>query len=187
MDIADPKYREYLRNLPTGYLLDLLVDSESIDKPSVYWILQERGLTREDIDQAERRRRSTRWPRPHTLWTIARWATLFNALIVTLFNLMGLYRLLHTEHPFRGALLFLLAGSVGFGFIIGYKMTTHVYQGSRTMLYCGFPIPVGYVCLESGDEIQPDSKRSMAGMTVNAMVGVSLAIFPLMFLYIMMD
>ena len=47
MNIADPKYLEQLRDLPSSYLLDLLADNEDIDKESVFWVLQERGLARE--------------------------------------------------------------------------------------------------------------------------------------------
>lgn len=187
MNVTDPKFREHLRDLPSGYLLDLLVDCEGIDQPSIYGVLEERGLIREEILQALERRRSTRWPRPHTLWTIARWATLANTLIVTVFNLKGLYSLLHTDHPFRGPLLFLAVGCIGFGFIIGYKLTTHLYQGRRAMLYCGFPIPVGYVNLETGEEIQQTRNVILLRMAANALVGISLTLFPLMFLYVMMD
>ena len=187
MNIIDSKYREHLRDLPSSYLLDLLVDCEGIDKPSVYRVLEERGLTREAIVQTLERRRNSRWPRPHTLWTIARWATLANTLIVTWFNLKGLYDLLHTDHPFRGPLLFLTVVCIGFGFIIGYKLTTHLYQGRRAMLYCGFPFPVGYVSLETGEEIQQKSDRILLRMAANALVGISLALFPLIFLFVMMD
>lgn len=187
MNIAEPKYREHLRDLPSSYLLDLIIDVEGVDHPSIYWILEERGLTREEIDQALQRRRVSPWLRPHTLWSIARWATIINTVIVTWFNLSCLYRLLHTDHPFRGPLLFFTLGCIGFGFVIGYKLTTHVYQGSRAMLYCGFPIPVGYVNLENGEEIQQGRNKTLLWMALNALTGISLTLFPLMFLFIMMD
>ena len=49
MNIADPKYLEHLRDLPTGYLLDLLAEKEDIDEESIHWVLQEHGLTRQEV------------------------------------------------------------------------------------------------------------------------------------------
>lgn len=182
MNIADPKYLEHLRDLPSGYLLDLLADNEDIDKESLYWVLQEQGLSREEIERKLHRRRSSLWPRPYTLWTTARWLTLFNALIVTYFNITGLYQLLQSEHAFKGLLLFLSVGCVIFGFIIGFKLTTHLYQGNKSILYCGFPIVVGRVELQTGEEILKDKRLMILCMALNAIVGVSLALFPLVLL-----
>lgn len=187
MNIADPKYLEHLRELPSGYLIDLLADNEDIDKESIYWVLQERGLTQEELDRKLQRRRSSNWPRPYTLWTAARWLTLFNTLIVTYFNTTSLYQLVHSDHPFRGPLLFLSAGCLLCGFVVGFKLTTHLYQGSRSILYCGFPIPVGFVELQTGQEILMNKTRMILRMALNALVGVNITLFPLIFIYIMMN
>ena len=187
MNIADPKYLEHLRDLPSGYLLDLLADNEDIDKESFYWVLLEQGLTREEIDRKLHRRRSSVWPRPYTLWTVARWLTLFNTLIVTYFNISSLYGLFQGEHAFRGPLLFLSVGCILVGFIVGFKLTTHLYQGSKAILYCGFPFPVGLVDLQTGKEILKKKSLMTMYMALNALVGVSLTLFPLTFLYSMMD
>ncbi len=187
MNIADPKYLEHLRELPSGYLIDLLADNEDIDKESIYWVLQERGLTQEELDRKLQRRRSSNWPRPYTLWTTARWLTLFNTLIVTYFNTTSLYQLVHSDHPFRGPLLFLSVGCLLCGFVVGFKLTTHLYQGSRSILYCGFPIPVGFVELQTGQEILMNKTRMILRMALNALVGVNITLFPLIFIYIMMN
>ena len=187
MNIADPKYLEHLRDLPSGYLLDLLADNEDIDKESVYWVLQERGLTREELDQKLRRRKSSIWPRTYTLWAAARWLTLFNALVVTYFNTTGLYQLVNSEHAFKAPLLFLSVGSALFGFFVGFKLTTHLYQGGKSLIYCGFPIPVGFVELQTGEEILKDKLPMILRMAVNALVGINLTLFPLIFIYMMMD
>ena len=100
MNIADPKYLEQLRDLPSSYLLDLLADNEDIDKESVYWVLQERGLAREELEQKVQRRQDSCWPRPYKLWASARWLTLFNTLVVTYFNITGLHQLLYSDHAF---------------------------------------------------------------------------------------
>ena len=184
MNIADPKYLEHLRDLPSGYLLDLIADNEDIDRESIYWVLQERGIAREDLDRKLQRRTSSNWPRPYTLWTVARWLTLFNALIVTYFNITSLYQLLHGDHAFRAPLLFLSIGSILFGFIVGFKLTTHVYQGDKALLYCGFPIPVGFVDLQTGEEIRKGKIIMTMHMAVNALVGISLTLFPLIFIYL---
>jgi hypothetical protein len=187
MNIADPKYLEHLRDLPSGYLLDLIADNEELDKEFIYWVLQERGLTREELDQKLQHRRNSSWPRPYALWTAARWLTLLNTLIVTYFNITSLYQLLQSDHPFKGPLLFLSVGCILCGFLIGFKLTTHLYQGSRTILYCGFPIPVGFVELQTGEEILINKTQMILRMALNALVGVNLALFPLIFIYLMMD
>jgi len=186
MNIADPTYLEHLRDLPTSYLLDLLADNEEIDAAAILWVLEERGLTREEVERKRQRRRHTPWMRPYRFWAVARWLTLFNTLIVAYFNIIGLYGLLHSDHPFRGPLLFLAVGSIVAGFITGFKMTTHVYHGSRFLLYCGFPFPVGHVDLRTGEEIQPRQAIMNLRMAVNALTGVNVTLFPLIFIYIIL-
>jgi len=185
MNIADPKYLEHLRDLPSSYLLDLMADNDDIDRESIIWVLLERGLTRDEIEQKLKRRQS-RWMRPYNFWAAARWLTLFNALVVTYFNLTGLYGLLHGGHSFKEALLFLAFGSTIAGFIIGFKLTTHIYHGSKSLLYCGFPFPVGSVELTTGEEILKSKALMSLCMALNALVGVSLALFPIIFIYIVM-
>lgn len=187
MNIADPKYLEHLRDLPSGYLLDLLADQDDVDMESMCWVLQERGFSRDEINQKVQRRRSATWPRPHQLWATARWLTLFNALVVGYFNVTGLFRLMHSEHAFKVPLLFLAAGCIISGFVVGYKLTTHTYQGSRSLLHCGFPFPVGLVDLQSGQEILHNKAAMNLRMALNALVGVSLTLFPLVFIFIMME
>jgi len=187
MNIADPKYLEHLRDLPSGYLLDLVADNDDIDEESIYWVLQERGLSREEITLKLRRRRNSTWPRTHTLWAAARWITLLNALMVTYFNTTGFYQILYSNHAFRGPLIFLSVGSILCGFFVGFKLTTHIYQGGKSLLYCGFPIPVGFVDLQTGDEILKNKAAMILRMALNALVGVSLTLFPLIFIYTMMD
>ena len=177
MNIADPKYLEHLRDLPSSYLLDLIADNDEIETESIIWVLMERGLTREEIEQKLKRRQARRM-RPYKFWAAARWLTLFNTLVVSYFNLTGLYRLLHNEHSFKGALLLFAFGSTAVGFVIGYKLTTHIYHGSKTQLYCGFPFPVGQVELTTGEEIIPSKARVNICMALNALVGVSMTLFP---------
>jgi hypothetical protein len=187
MNHADPKHLEHLRDLPSGYLLDLLSDNEDIDQELIYRVLQDRALPREEIDQKLRRRRNSTWPRPYTFWKAARWLTLFNTLLVSYFNMTGLYRLIQSDHAFRIPLLFLAVGCILFGFIVGFKLTTHLYQGGKAVLYCGFPIPVGFVNLETGKEKLAGKALTTLRMALNALVGVTLTLFPLIFIYVMMD
>ena len=186
MNIADPKYLEHLRDLPSSYLLDLIADNDEIETESIIWVLMERGLSREEIE-LKRKRRQARRMRTYNFWTAARWLTLFNALVVTYFNLTGLYRLLYDEHSFKGALLFLAFGSTAVGFIIGYKLTTHIYHGSKSGLYCGFPFPVGQVDLTTGDEILKGKAWINLCMALNALVGVSMTLFPVICISLFID
>jgi len=186
MNIAEPKYLEQLRDLPSSYLLDLMADNDEIDTESIVWVLLERGLTRAEIAQ-KLKRRDSRWMRPYNFWTAARWLTLFNTLIVTYFNVTGLYRLYHGDHGLKGALLLLACGSMAAGFIIGFKLTTHSYHGSKSLIYCGFPLPVGYVDLTTGEEVLKNKVLMNIRMALNALVGVSLTLFPIIFISIMLD
>jgi len=186
MNIADPKYLEHLRDLPTSYLMDLVIDNQEIDAESIHWVLAERGMTREEIDQRLQRRRSSRWMRPYYVWTAARWVTIFNALLVTWVNTTGLYDLFTGGHRFRTWLLCLAAGAVLVGFIIGLKLTTQIYHGRKFRLCCGFPCPVGHVELPSGEEVLQDKAILYLGMTCNAAIGINLALFPILLMSILL-
>lgn len=186
MNIADPTYLEHLRDLPSGYLLDLLADNDDIDTESLCWVLLERGMTREEVEQKVEKRRKSSWARPYKLWTAARWLSLFNVIIIAYLNFSGLYQLMHGSHAFRGILLFLSVGCILAGFYVGYKLSTQLYQGKQAQLHCGFPVPVGRVDLKTGEEILSDKKAMLIRMAINAMVGVNLALFPLIFIYLMM-
>ena len=186
MNISDPKYLGHLRDLPTSYLLDLMSDHEDGDNESIAWVLRERGIPQEEIERRVNRRKSSNWPRPYIFWEAARWLTFLNAIIVAYFNVTGLYRLLQGDHAFREPLLFLAVGSVAFGFYVGFKLTTHVYMGEKTRLHCGFPLQVGFVDLETGEEITRGKVTMTIAMGVNALIGISLTLFPLVFIYVMM-
>ncbi|MDH3997202.1 MAG: hypothetical protein OET90_00035 [Desulfuromonadales bacterium] len=187
MQVSDPKVIEHLRDLPIAYLLDLLTDGAEIEELLLYRVLQERGMTPEEIDHGVKARRNSRLPKPQTLWAIARWFTLLSALIVTFFNLTAMYLLFYSEHIFKAPIIFCAIGCVIFGFLIGYKLTCHIYLGGKTALHCGFPVAMGFVDLETGSEQIFEKLAMLARMSVNAMVGVNLSLFPLMFLFVMMS
>jgi hypothetical protein len=73
------------------------------------------------------------------------------------------------------------------GFVIGFKLTTIIYHGSKSRLYCGFPFAVGYVELTTGEELLKDKGRVYISMVLNALVGVSMALFPIICIYLFMD
>lgn len=184
MTSIDPQQLEHLRNLPSGYLLDLLADAEDLDEVSIQMVLQERGYSEQDIDEKTARRRQSRWLRGPALWRLVRWFSLACTLVIGLFNLICFYRLLQADDPMNIPLLFFSVVCSGFGFFLGYKMTAHLYQGGRHHLFCGFPVPVGYIDLQTGKEEIPSSPPLLVRMMINALVGVNLAIFPLMLIYL---
>jgi len=183
MMIGDKQLREQLRDLPTGYLLDLLADAESVDESSVREILGERGLNSDEIALMVRRRLNGRIPRGHSLWRGARIFTLACTLLLSIFNLISYHRLLHGASPLKGLLTILCAIGVAFGFFLGYKLTTHLYHGAPHRLYCGFPLPVGTVDLRTGKEELPPRPLLMLCMAVNATVGLMLVLFPLLLIH----
>ncbi|PLX85024.1 MAG: hypothetical protein C0614_04630 [Desulfuromonas sp.] len=185
MHYTDPKHREYLRDLPTGYLLDLLADEEAVDEEVGRQALLERGLSNEEIDERVARRRRSRWLKRSIFWSLARWSILGLSAAILVFNIFFLYRLLLHDDPVTIPLIFFTLLCCGFGFFFGYKMTSHIYQGGRHHLYCGFPVPVGYVDLRNGTEQPPDSAAQMiVRIAINAMVGVNLTVFPVMVIYL---
>lgn len=183
MMIGDKKLREYLRDLPNGYLLDLLAEQSGIDEVAIRDILGERGLDTAEIGRLVRRRLDSRIPRTHSLWQTARIFTLACTLLVAIFNLISYHQLLHGSSPLKGLLLPLCAVGVVFGFFLGYKLTTHLYQGAPHRLYCGFPLPVGSVDLRTGRENLPPKALMVLCMTTNATVGLTLVLFPLLLIH----
>lgn len=183
MSTGDPKLRDQLRDLPTGYLLDLLADQDDIDPAVIREILRERGLEADEISALVRRRVNSRFPRGYVLWNASRIFTSASAVVVTGFNLFAYYRLLHSDSPLKGLLLALSVGGVVFGFFIGYKLTTHLYQGGPHQLDCGFPLAVGSVDLRTGRETVKPKLLMLLCMAVNAAVGVALVLFPLLLIH----
>jgi hypothetical protein len=187
MFFGDSKIREQLRDLPTGYLLDLLADSDDVNDIDIRAILHERGMDEAEIRQGVRRRTDSRMPRGHVLWTATRFFSIFCAVLVTLFNLITYYQLLHGTSPLKGVLVALSAGGSLFGFFLGYKLTTHVYQGAPHELYCGFPVPVGFVDLKTGQERFKPKTQLLLSMVFNAAVGLTLVLFPLLLIHHLLD
>lgn len=183
INIGDPKQLVYLRDLPSGYLLDLLAKNDDLDETLIRQVLQERGYAADDINRGIGRRQDPRRPGRPTLWRLARWATLSSAIIIALFNLHGFQQLLQSEDAARLPLLFLIVTCAGFGFFLGYKMSTHVYQGGASQLCCGFPLSVGLVDLETGTETTYEPVRLIVSMSVNAVVGVNFTVFPVILIH----
>ena len=184
---GDPRLREKLRDLPTGYLLDLMADQSGFDQYALRDVLQERGLEAEELDRLVRQRRDSRWPRGHALWKAARTFTLVCTALVAIFNLITFYRLLHGNSPVKGLMLALCFMGLAFGFFLGYKLTTHLYQGDRHQLDCGFPLPIGSVDLQTGRETIRPKPLLILCMAGNATVGLALVLFPLLLIYHVLD
>ena len=184
---GDPKLRAQLRDLPTGYLLDLLADGEDDDAFAIRGVLGERGLDHAEIAALVERRRHSPLPRGYTLWRSARWFTLACTALVAAFDLIAYYRLLHGTSPLKGLLLGLTVVGALFGFFLGYKLTTHVYHGARHRLECGFPLTVGSVDLQSGQETIRPKPLLILCMAANATVGLALVLFPLLLTHFLLD
>ena len=178
MKINDPKQLEYLRSLPPSYLLDPDVHHEGIGQDTLTWLLMERGMTKQAVDKERLRLQRYPWLRAYNMWAFARVATLCNALIVVLFNFLGLYELVQSDHEFRALFLFFVAGSVLVGFFLGYKITIYLYHGSKDRFYYGFPCPVGFKVLATGEDSLKKKVAMYTAMACNALVGISLTLFP---------
>jgi hypothetical protein len=183
MLISDPDLREHLRDLPTSYLIELLTDQDNPQQGVIREILWERGLAAGEVDALVQRRLHSRLPPIHTLWQLGRKLTLVSTALVSCFNLFVCYRLLNSDHSLRGLLLTLAAGCIGIGFFLGYKLSTHLYQGDRHRLFCGFPLAVGSVDLETCQETTLPKATMILALAGNALVGLSLMLFPLLLIY----
>ncbi|MDT8440929.1 MAG: hypothetical protein RQ723_04635 [Desulfuromonadales bacterium] len=182
MTSIDPKQLEYLRDLPSGYLIDLLAAGDLPDDSPAYMVLRERGLTAAEIEAGLTRRRQSRWPGRPFLWRIARWTMLGLTLLLGLFNTAQLTPLVLGDDPLKIPILFFAILCSGFGFFVGYKLTALIYQGESHRLYCGFPVPIGSVDLHTCREQLPPTAGMVWRMAVNAFVGVNLTLFPLLLL-----
>jgi len=183
MLLSDPNLREHLRDLPTGYLLELLADQESPQQFVIREILWERGLAADEVD-ALLQRRATSWlPPMHRCWRVGRKITLVSTVLISAFNLFVYYQLTQNDHSLRGLLLTLSVSCVALGFFLGYKLSIHLYQGDRHRLVCGFPLAVGSVNLETCQETTLPKIPMLLALAGNALVGVALMLFPLLLLY----
>ena len=183
MLISDPDLREHLRDLPTSYLIELLTDRDNPRQEAIREILWERGLTAGEVDTLVRRRLNSRLPPIHTFWQLGRKITLASTVMISCFNLYVYSRLINSDHSLRTLLLTLSVGCIGIGFFVGYKLSTHLYQGERHRLYCGFPLTVGSVDLESCQESTLPKAAMLLALVGNALVGLSLMLFPLLLIY----
>ncbi len=183
MIISDPDLREHLRDLPTGYLIGLLTDQDTPQQGAIRGILWERGLAAAEVDAMIQRRLHSRLPPAHVFWQLGRKVTLFSTVLISAFNLYITYRLLNSDHSLRGLLLTITAGCIGIGFFLGYKLSIHIYQGDRQRLFCGFPLAVGFVDLESCQESTLSKIPMLLALAGNALVGLSLMLFPLLLIF----
>ena len=183
MLISDPDLREHLRDLPTGYLIGLLTDPDNPQQTSIRGILWERGLAAAEVDALVQGRLHSRLPPAYVFWQLGRKITLVSTLLISGFNLFVYYRLISSDHSLRGLLLGLSAGCIGIGFFLGYKLSIHLYQGDRHRLFCGFPLAVGSVNLEDCQETTLPKGPLILALAGNALVGLSLMLFPLLLIY----
>lgn len=186
MLISDPALREHLRDLPTGYLIELLADRENPRQEAIREILWERGMTAGELDLLVQQKLNSRLPPIHTFWQLGRKITLASTVLISCFNLYVYSRLINSDHSLKNLLLTLSVGCIGIGFFLGYKLSTHLYQGQRHRLLCGFPLAVGSVDLEICQETTLPKTTMLLALIGNAMVGLSLMLFPLLLIYHLM-
>jgi len=183
MLITDPDLREHLRDLPTGYLIGLLMDPDNPQQTVIRSILWERGLAAAEVDALVQRRRHSHLPAAYTFWQLGRKITLASTLLISSFNLFVYYQLINSGHSLRGLILTLSTGCIGIGFFLGYKLSIHLYQGDRHRLFCGFPLAVGSVNLKTLQETTLPKGPLILALAGNALVGLSLMLFPLLLIY----
>ena len=183
MIVSDPNLREHLRDLPTGYLIGLLTEPDNPQQAAIRGILWERGLTAAEVNALVLRRRTSRLPAAYAFWQMGRRVAIAGTILISSFNLVAAYRLMSSDHSLRGLLQTLAVGCVGIGFFLGYKLSIHLYQGDRHRLFCGFPLPVGSVDLETCQETTLAKVPMILALAGNALVGLMFMLFPLFLIF----
>jgi len=174
----------HLRALPDGSLFDLLAADPDNHAQIVGELLRERGIAPERIERETASRRSDKQPRSCKRTRLYRILIILFSLIVAWFNIGEISQLYHSDSPYRIFLIVFVAMTVGFGLYLGLKFNMHLYLGDARRVYCGFPVPVGFVDTASCEEMLPPKPRFFLSLLANGLVSVNFTLFlPMLAVY----
>jgi hypothetical protein len=176
----------HLRALSDASLFDLLAVDPDKHAKNVKDLLGERGISPEVIEREVNRRTKDNKPRSCTRATRYRLLIVLFTLIVAWFNAKGFYQLYATDSSYKTFLIIFVVMTVAFGFYLGLKFNMYLYLGDPQRVYCGFPIPVGFVDAASGEEKLPPKPRFFLSLLANGLVSVNFTLFvPMLAVYIL--
>jgi hypothetical protein len=176
----------HLRALSNASLYDLLASDPDKHANTIGELLRERGISPDTIEQATARRRSDKKPRSCSRTKLYRGLIVMFSLIVAWFNVSGFTQLHASESSYKTFLILFILMTIAFGLYLGLKFNMHLYLGDLRRVYCGFPVPVGFVDTVSGEEMLPPKPRFFLSLLVNGLVSVNFTLFvPMLAVYIL--
>lgn len=174
----------HLRALPDGSLYDLLAADPVKHAKNVQDLLAERGIDAATIEREVDRRKNDKQARSCAKSRHKRTLFLLFSLIVLWFNIQAGIQLYQTDSPYRTFLIIFVIMTVAFGFYLGLKFNMHLYLGDIRRVYCGFPVPVGFVDTATAEEVLPPKPRFFASLLANGLTSVNLTLFiPMLAVY----
>lgn len=176
----------HLRALPDGSLYDLLAANPGTHQQTVGGLLRERGVSPDTIERETARRRSDKQPRSCSMARRSRILMLLFSLIIAWFNAGQLFQLYHSDSPYKTFLVVFVLMTIAFGLYLGLKFNMHLYLGDARRVYCGFPVPVGFVDTASGKEMLPPKPKFFLSLLANGLVSVNFTLFiPMLTVYLL--
>jgi len=166
----------HLRALPDGSLYDLLAAAPDKHAETVRDLLAERGIDPAIIEREVDRRQSDKQARSCAKSRLTRTLFLLFSLIVLWFNIQAGVQLYQTDSPYRTFLIIFVIMTVAFGFYLGLKFNMYLYLGDIHRVYCGFPVPVGFVDAATAEEVLPPKPRFFLSLLVNGLASVNLTL-----------
>lgn len=171
---ASPLY--HLRALSTSALFDLMALDRATHERNVGELLQERGIPDNRIEQEIARRSAHKSPRCCTHTNLFRIVFLLLSLGVLWFNAKSAVLLYQTSSSFKTFLIIFILMTIAFGFYLGLKFNMFLYLGNAQRVFCGFPIPVGFVDTSTAEEILPAKPRFFLSLLINGLISVNLSL-----------
>ncbi len=167
----------HLRALSNASLLDLLAADPVKHAQNVEELLKERGVGAEVIERETRRRQGDKTLRSCAKARLYRRLIIVFSLVVAWFNARGFYQLYASDISYKAFLIIFVLMTIAFGLYLGLKFNMSLYLGDPQHVYCGFPVPVGFVNAASGEERLPPKPRFFLSLLLNGLVSVNLTLF----------
>ncbi len=176
----------HLRALSNGCLFDLLAADPEKHAQNVQELLKERGISPEVIARETTRRKSDKKLRCCSKSTLYRRLIILFSLIVAWFNFNSFSQLIFSDMSYKTFLVIFMLMTFAFGLYLGLKFNMYLYLGDPQRVYCGFPVPVGFVNTHNGEETLPPKPRFFLFLLINGLVAVNFALFvPMLAVYLL--
>ncbi len=171
---SQPLY--HLRALSTSSLYDLLASAPDKHAENVGELLKERGIPEDRVEREIARRSTHKTPRSCSVTNMFRILTLLLTLGGLWLNAKGGMLLYQTNSAYKTFLIIFVLMTIAFGFYLGLKFNMHLYLGNAQRVFCGFPIPVGFVDTCTAEEVLPAKPQFFLSLLINGLVSVNFSL-----------